>query len=57
MTREKAYDKCLEKFYASMDDYDKGIVTCRQIIPREAIDAIIDCAVEEAIERIKDMTF
>ena len=57
MTRKEVYDKCLDKLYASMDDYDKGIVTCRQIIPREAIDAIIDCAVEEAVQRIRQMTF
>lgn len=53
MTREEVYDKCFERFYASTDDYEKGIVTGRKILPHEAIDATIDCAVEEAIRSVK----
>lgn len=53
MTREEVYEKCEEKQYVSMEDYEKGWATCREILPREAIDAIIDCAVEEAIRAVK----
>lgn len=55
MTREEVYCRCFERFYASTDDYEKGIVTGRQILPQEAIDAIIDCAVEEAIKAVKEL--
>ena len=53
MTRSEVYNFCTEKFYSSMDDYQNGIVSCKTLLPPEAIDAIIDCAVEEAVEKRK----
>ena len=35
-------------------DTEEIIWTVRQLLPRESIDAIIDCAVEEAVRRIKE---
>lgn len=51
MTREEVYGKCVEKIY---EDYEKGSYFAKHILPKEAIDAIIDCAVEEAVRRIKE---
>lgn len=57
MTREEVYDKCVEKFYPTPKAYEKGLCSVKYLLSREAIDAIIDCAVAEAIERVKNMTF
>lgn len=53
MTREEVYDKCCEKVYPSIDAYEQNICTVKQILPEEAIDAIIDCAVYEAVLALK----
>lgn len=67
MTREEVYDKCTEKIrheplcnFKVMED---GILkkaneeayawTVRTLLPQDAIDAIIDCAVEEAVLALK----
>ena len=69
MTREEVYDKCTEKTgdfvpayryiggYEKVRVEDEVVYSVRILLPPEAIDAIIDCAVEEAVERIKNMTF
>ena len=49
MTREEVYDKCVEVIERISDD----LYVSRQILPTEAIDAIIDCAVEEAVLALK----
>lgn len=53
MTRQEVYDICVEKIYPSPEDYKEGVCSVKQLLPREVIDAIIDCAVEEAVERMK----
>lgn len=53
MTREEVYDKCTEKIYPTFRDYKEGAYSVEQLLPKKAIDAIIDCAVEEAVERMK----
>lgn len=53
MTREEVYDKCVEKIYPTPMDYEEGICSVKQLLPLEAIDAIIDCAVEEAVEQMR----
>ena len=57
MTREDVHEKCFERYYMSMEDYEKGMAVAKELLPREAVDAIIDCAVEEAVQRISQMTF
>ena len=72
MTREEVYDKCTEKIgqpnlnsfrkvngknVFEMVNSDETIWVVRPLLPKESIDAIIDCAVEEAVERIKNMDF
>lgn len=63
MSRQKAYDACTEKIarygMSSFRVGEDGLVelikddnpfkVCKWILPPEAIDAIIDCAVEEAV--------
>lgn len=53
MTREEVYDKCVEKIYPTPEAYKEGVCSVKQLLPREAIDAIIDCAVEEAVLALK----
>ena len=53
MTRQEVYDKCVEKEYPTFESYEEGFCKIKQLLPQEAIDAIIDCAVEEAVERMK----
>lgn len=66
MTREEVYDLCTEKIVESKIPSYRHIDGCRLVkaeddvvwvsktlLPPEAIDAIIDCAVEEAVKRIK----
>lgn len=53
MTRQEVYDICVEKIYPSPEAYKEGVCSVKQLLPQEAIDAIIDCAVEEAVERMK----
>ena len=48
MTREDVYDKCVERIYPTLEAFRKGVCSEKQLLSREAIDAIIDCAVEEA---------
>lgn len=53
MTREEVYDKCTEKIaHEPLCNY-KVTEVARMLLPREAIDAIIDCAVEEAVLALK----
>lgn len=54
MNREVVYNKCMERFYPSLEAYEQGVCSIKQLLPKEAIDAIIDCAVEEAVMRIKE---
>ena len=54
MTREEVYDKCVEKIYPSLEAFGGGVCIGKQLLPREAIDAIIDCAVEEAQKKNKE---
>ena len=68
MTREEVYDKCTERvgnlnfpsFRKTKDGVlekikDENIMReTRFLLPQEAIDAIIDCAVEEAIRAVKE---
>lgn len=49
MTREEVYDKCQIK--AKVSD---GIWEAKILLMPDMIDAIIDCAVEEAVKRIRD---
>ena len=53
MSRQEVYDKCVERFYPSLEAFAQGVCSEKQLLPREAIDAIIDCAVEEAVARLK----
>lgn len=53
MTREDVYDRCTERHYQSIYDYENGIYNAKELLPKEAIDAIIDCAVEEAVAVMK----
>lgn len=67
MTRDEVYDKCTEKiphepqysFKVTEDGIlkkaDKAVRawTVRTLLPQDAIDAIIDCAVEEAVMALK----
>ena len=53
MTRAEVYDKCTEKIYPTPEAYKEGVCSVKQLLPREAIDAIIDCAVEEAVLALK----
>ena len=68
MTREDVYDKCVEKVaqfssqgYRLVEgknmfekiDVDEITWAVKPLLPREAIDAIIDCAVEEAVRALK----
>ena len=50
MTREEVYDKCTERYGIG----DEVIYAARFLLPPEAIDAIIDCAVEEAVKAVKE---
>ena len=56
MNRQEVYNKCVEKIYPSLKDYEEGVCFARRILPEEAIDAIIDCAVEEAVKAMEDKT-
>ena len=49
MTREEVYDKC--KIQAKVRD---GIYEAKMLLMPDMIDAIIDCAVEETLKRIRD---
>lgn len=51
MTRAEVYSKCVERIYGN---YEEDSYFAKHILPKEAIDAIIDCAVEEAVIRIKE---
>lgn len=53
MTREEVYDKCVEYFYPTREAYEMGFCSVKILLPREAIDAIINCAVEEAVFALK----
>ena len=53
MTREEIYLMCGQQ----LKDRYGNITGYKRYIPESVINAIIDCAVEEAVERIKDMTF
>ena len=54
MTREEVYDKCIEKIvYVRGREEEPIIYKAKTLLPRIAINAIIDCAVEEAVGRIK----
>ena len=53
MNRHEVYDKCIERFYPTLKDYEEGVCFSKQLLPKEAIDAIIDCAVEEAIRALE----
>ena len=53
MNRQDVYDKCTEKIYPTLEDYKEGVCLTKHLLPKEAIDAIIDCAVEEAVMRMK----
>lgn len=65
MTREEVYDKCTDKCGHLVPSYrhidgcgkvrgeDEVVYSVRILLPPEAIDAIIDCAVEEAIKVMK----
>jgi len=44
MTREEVYRKC----YKTLEVREDGTEIIKSILPKSAIDAIIDCAVEEA---------
>lgn len=46
MNREEVFAKCVEP----MPECGEGVV--KQILPKEAIDAIITCAVEEAVAAV-----
>lgn len=55
MTRKEVYDKCLQKqYFPSMKDHEEAFTISKMLLPPEAIDAIIDCAVEEAIRAMKE---
>lgn len=69
MTREEVYDKCTKKIgqpnlssFRKVEgknvferiDSDEITWFVRPLLPREAIDAIIDCAVEEAVKAMKE---
>ena len=43
MTREEVYDLCRSEYLY------------RVLLPKEAVDAIIDCAKEETIERLRNL--
>lgn len=49
MTREEVYKKCIYE----EPTVRPGITLTKVIFPLDVIDAIIDCAVEEAIKKIK----
>ena len=49
MTREEVYRKC----YKTLGVREDGTKILKSILPKEAIDAIIDCAVEEAVKALK----
>lgn len=53
MLRQDVYDKCVEIIYPTLGVHEDGIYSVKQLLPPEAIDAIIDCAVEEAILALK----
>ena len=53
MTREEVYDKCVKKV-GTIGIKSNIIWTAKELLPKEAIDAIIDCAVEEARKKIKE---
>lgn len=48
MTRDDVYKACLARKHVR-----DGICELGETIPKALIDLIIDCAVEEAVERIK----
>lgn len=49
MTREEVYNTCTEIIRKGENEYIIG----RILLPKHAIDAIIDCAVEEAVLALK----
>ena len=55
MTREEVYGKCSQKqYFSSMKDHEEAFTISKMLLPPEAIDAIIDCAVEEAVKAMKE---
>ena len=54
MSRQEVYDKCTEKIYPTPEAYEQGVCSVKQLLPQEAIDAIIDCAMEEAVMRMQE---
>lgn len=68
MIRQEVYDKCVERIAQEplhsfkvaengtlkMIDGGKPTWLVRELLPTEAIDAIIDCAVEEAVKAMKE---
>lgn len=65
MTRQDVYDLCSEKICQKSPNYrhidgcgyvrveDEDVWVSKLLLPESAIDAIIDCAVEEAIALMK----
>ena len=53
MTRKEVFDACVESCYEAAPGRDEVICVCRHLLPMQAIDAIIDCAVEEAVAIMK----
>ncbi len=54
MTREEVYDKCIEKIaYVKGRGEEPIIYKKKTLLPRVVIDAIIDCAVEEAVKALR----
>ena len=49
MTRNEVYIKCIKL----LPEFGEGFV--QHILPDEAIDAIIDCAVEEAVKAVMEL--